>query len=181
MIEFQLFTPDSGVLVNGIPFQAVNVEHARVMGVEVSAIANGKIFGVPLNFLIGYSYLHPENLDYNPDIPNSVKILKYRIQHSAKADVQTNYKGFTVGLSAFYNSFMKNIDEGAIGALKVVKDFRKTHNKGDFVMDIRAGYSYKEKATFMFLVKNILNREYALRPALIEPPRNFTFQVGYNF
>ncbi len=181
MIEFQLFTPDSGVVVNGIPFQAVNVEHARIMGVELSAVANGKIFGIPLNFLIGYSYLHPENLDYNPDDPNSVKILKYRIQHSAKADIQTNYKGFTVGLSAFYNSFIKNVDKGAIGALSVVRDFRKTHNKGDFVMDIRAGYSYKEKATFMFICKNILNTEYTLRPALIEAPRNYTFQVGYNF
>jgi outer membrane cobalamin receptor len=48
-------------------------------------------------------------------------------------------------------------------------------------MDIRAGYSYKEKATFMFICKNILNTEYTLRPALIEAPRNYTFQVGYNF
>lgn len=181
MIEFQLFTPDSGVPVHGIPFQASNIGHARVLGCEVSAVANGKIFGVPLNFLLGYSYLYPENLDYNPADPTSVKILKYRIQHSAKADIQTNYKGVTVGISAFLNSFMKNIDGGGIGALKVVKDFRTTHNHPDFVMDIRAGYSYKEKATFMFICKNILNTEYMLRPALIEAPRNFTFQVGYNF
>ena len=180
MIEFNGFTPDSGVPVVGLPFHAVNVEHARIMGVEVSAVANGKIFGIPLNFLIGYSYLYPENLDYNPADPTSVKILKYRIQHSAKADIQTNYKGFTVGISAFYNSYMKNIDT-KIGSLKVVQDFRKSHNKGDFVMDVRAGYSYKEKATFMFICKNVGNREYTLRPGLIEAPRNFTFQVGYNF
>lgn len=181
MITFQIFTPDSGVAVNGIPFQAVNIGHARIMGCEVSAVANGKIFGVPLNFLLGYSYLYPENLDYNPADPASVKILKYRIQHSAKADIQTNYKGATLGISAFLNSFMKNIDEGGVGALKVVKDFRATHQKAYFVMDVRAGYSYKEKATFMFICKNILNTEYMLRPALIEAPRNFTFQVGYNF
>ncbi len=180
MIEFQGFQPDSGVPYMGIPFQAINVEHARVMGVEISAVANGKIFGVPLNFLIGYSYLYPQNLDYNPADSTSIKILKYRIQHSAKADIQTNYKGFTVGVSAFYNSFMKNIDNN-IGTLKMVKDFRRLHSKGDFVMDIRAGYSYKEKATFMFICKNVLNTEYTLRPGLIEAPRNFTFQVGYNF
>lgn len=180
MIEFYGFEPDSGVVTVGLPFKAVNVEHARVVGVELSAIANGKIFGVPLNFLIGYSYLYPQNLDYDPNNPASVKILKYRIQHSAKADIQTNYKGFTVGISAFYNSFMKNIDN-KIGALKVVNDFRAAHNKGDFVMDVRAGYSFKEKATFMFICKNIFNREYTLRPGLIEPPRNFTFQVGYSF
>lgn len=180
MIEFQGFQPDSGIPYVGIPFQGINVEHARVMGVEVSAVANGKIFGVPLNFLIGYSYLHPENLDYNPNDSTSIKILKYRIQHSAKADIQTNYKGFTVGLSAFYNSFIKNVDNN-LGSLKVVKEFRELHKKGDFVMDVRAGYSYKDKATFMFICKNILNTEYTLRPGLIEAPRNFTFQVGYNF
>ncbi len=181
MIEFQLYDVPAGITAVGIPFQAVNIGNARILGCELSAVANGKIFGVPLNFLIGYSYLDPENLNYDPSNPKSVKILKYRIQHSAKADIQTNYKGVTVGISAFFNSFMKNIDEGGIGALKVVKDFRAAHNKGDFVMDIRAGYSYKEKATFMFICKNILNREYMLRPALIEAPRNFTFQVGYSF
>ncbi|HLP22071.1 MAG TPA: TonB-dependent receptor, partial [Chitinophagales bacterium] len=180
MIEFTGFDPDSGIIYTGLPFKAVNVEQARIMGVEVSAVANGKIFGVPLNFLIGYSYLYPRNLNYNPSDPSSVEILKYRIQHSAKADIQTNYKGLTLGISAFFNSFIKNIDD-KIGALKVVNDFRKSHNKGDFVMDVRAGYSYKEKATFMFICKNITNTEYTLRPGLIEPPRNFTFQVGYSF
>jgi outer membrane receptor protein involved in Fe transport len=180
MIEFNGFTPDSGTAITGIPFHAINIDRTRVMGLEVSAVANGKIFGVPLNFLIGYSYLYPENLGYNPADPNSVKILKYRIQHSAKADIQTNYKGFTLGVSAFFNSFMKNVDEN-LGSLGVVKKFRASHNKGDFVMDLRAGYSYKEKATFMFICKNIANREYTLRPGLIEAPRNYTFQVGYNF
>ena len=189
MIEFEAAdqsTVDSAVWANrhGIIFRAQNIDNARIMGVEFSTIANGKIFGVPLNFLIGYTYLDPENLDYNrnnPNDPNNPKILKYRIQHSAKADVQTNYKGFTVGISAFYNSFMKNVDASQLGALAVVGEFRSTHNKGDFVMDVRAGYSYKEKATFMFICKNTLNTEYTLRPALPEAPRNYTFQVGYNF
>ncbi len=76
---------------------------------------------------------------------------------------------------------MKEIDNVGVGALGVVRKFRATHNKGDFVMDLRAGYNYKEKFTFMFICKNILNTEYTLRPALIEAPRNYTFQVGYNF
>lgn len=184
MIEFQLYDklPDS-LLANaiGIPFQAQNITDARIMGVEFSAIANGKIFGVPLNFLIGYSFIDPRNLSYDPTNPASVKILKYRIQHSAKADIQANYKGFTFGTSMFFNSFMKNIDNVGIGALGVVSKFRAAHNKGDFVMDVRAGYSYKDKFLFNFICKNVFNKEYMLRPALIEAPRNFTFQVGYNF
>lgn len=184
MIEFQLYQniPDS--LLNssiGIPFQAQNVTDARIMGVEVSAVANGKIFGVPLNFIVGYSYLDPRNLSYDPSNPSSTKILKYRIQHSFKADIQTTYKSVMLGVNMFYNSFMKEIDNVGVGALGVVSQFRKTHNKGDFVMDIRAGYNYKDKFTFNFICKNVLNTEYMLRPALIEAPRNYTFQVGYLF
>ncbi|MDB5282495.1 MAG: putative vitamin receptor precursor, partial [Bacteroidota bacterium] len=97
MIEFEAVDqntlPDSiRQGLHGIPFRAQNIDNARIMGVEFSTIANGKIFGVPLNFLIGYTYLDPENLDYNksnPSDPNNPKILKYRIQHSAKADIQT--------------------------------------------------------------------------------------------
>ncbi len=184
MIEFQLYNniPDSiQPFVMGVPFQATNVTDARIMGVEISAIANGKIFGVPLNFIVGYSYLDPRNLSYDPNDPNSTKILKYRIQHSFKADVQSTYKSVMLGINMFYNSFMKEVDQVGVGALPVVNGFRKTHNKGDFVMDIRAGYNYKDKFTFNFICKNVLNTEYMLRPALIEAPRNYTFQVGYNF
>lgn len=185
MIEFQAINYDDLAdsikpYVLGIPFKALNVTDARIWGVELSAVANGQIFGVPLNFLIGYSYLDPRNLD-SVRAGSPTTTLKYRVQHSFKIDAQTTYKGVIVGVSAFYNSFMKEIDAVGIGALKVVSDFRKTHNKGYFVMDIRAGYNYKDKFLFNFIVKNILNTEYMLRPALIEPPRNYTFQVGYNF
>ncbi|MDW8420143.1 MAG: TonB-dependent receptor, partial [Chitinophagales bacterium] len=184
MIEFQLYDnlPDS-LLINsiGIPFRAENITDARIMGVEFSAVANGKIFNVPLNFIIGYTYIDPRNLSHNPNDPNSVSILKYRIQHSAKADVQANFRGFTLGTSMFFNSFMKNIDNVGVGVLNVVNKFRATHNKGDFVIDIRTGYNYKDKFIFNFICKNIFNREYMLRPALIEAPRNYTFQIGYNF
>lgn len=183
MIDFQVnfdFPADDPPL-RGIPFKAQNVLNARVVGLELSAVANGKIFNIPLNFLVGYSYLVPENLDYNPKDSSSVRILKYRIQHSFKADFQVAYKGATLGASCFYNSFMKEVDKLGVGALKVVNQFRATHNKGDFVLDLRAGYNYKEKFTFNFIVKNVINTEYTLRPALIEAPRNYAFQVGYNF
>jgi outer membrane receptor protein involved in Fe transport len=171
-------------VLNGIPFQAQNVDNARIPGVEVSAMGNGKIFGVPLSFLIGYTYIYPQNMDYNPSLPavdGSFPLLKYRIQHTVKADMQSNYKGLTVGITAFYGSDMKYIDPGSVGALQVVQDFRDSHMKGEFVMDVRAGYTYKEKASFMFICKNITNTEYMLQPGIIDPPRNYTFQLGYNF
>ena len=184
LIEFESYNaPDSFILGGhiGIPFQAQNIDNARIWGAEFSAVANGKIFGVPLNFLIGYTYVDPQNLDYNPKVIGSTPILKYRVQHSAKADAQSIYKGITVGLTAFYGSFVKYIDNGTTGALEVLQAFRATHDKGEFVLDIRAGYTYKEKASFMFICKNVANTEYMLQPGVIDAPRNYGFQVGYNF
>jgi iron complex outermembrane receptor protein len=187
LIEFEGYKPPDSLAysryLTGIPFQAQNIDNARIWGAEFSAVANGKIFGVPLNFLIGYTYVDPQNLDYNKadPAPNSTPLLKYRIQHSAKADAQFNWKGLTAGLTAFYGSFIKYIDNGTLGALQVIEQFRETHDKGEFVMDVRAGYTYKEKASFMFICKNVANTEYMLEPGVIDAPRNYGFQVGYNF
>jgi iron complex outermembrane receptor protein len=182
MIEFEAYNNyPSYVQVVGIPFQAQNIDNARIAGTEFSTVANGSIFGVPLTFLIGYTYTYPQNLSYNPSDPNSTPLLKYRIQHNVKADIQSNYKGAVLGISAFYGSFMKYIDNAQLGALDVIREFRLLHPNGEFVMDVRAGYNYHDKATFMFICKNVLNTEYMLQPGIVEAPRNFTFQVGYNF
>jgi len=189
LIEFESFTPPDSFYTNphaniGIPFRAQNIDNARILGVEFSAMGNGKIFGVPLSFLIGYTYIDPQNMDYNPNLPlsaGSTPLLKYRTQHTAKADIQSNYKGLTVGITAFYGSFVKYIDNASAGALAVVERFRETHDKGEFVVDVRAGYTYKEKASFMFICKNVANTEYMLQPGIIDAPRNYAFQVGYNF
>ena len=189
LIEFEGYTPADSFIYNpkstvALAFQAQNVDNARILGVEFSAVANGQIFGVPLSFLIGYTYVDPQNLDYNAAtaaVTGETPLLKYRVQHSAKADAQCNYKGLTLGLTGFYGSFMKYIDAGSTGALQVFQDFRNTHHKGEFVLDIRAGYTYKEKASFMFICKNVANTEYMLMPGVIDAPRNYGFQVGYNF
>ena len=189
LIEFESFTPPDSFYTNphaniGIPFRAQNIDNARILGVEFSAMGNGKIFGVPLSFLIGYTYIDPQNMDYNPNLPpsaGSTPLLKYLTQHTAKADIQSNYKGLTVGITAFYGSFVKYIDNASAGALAVVERFRETHDKGEFVVDVRAGYTYKEKASFMFICKNVANTEYMLQPGIIDAPRNYAFQVGYNF
>jgi outer membrane cobalamin receptor len=177
MIEFQ------GDTNNALAFKARNVPAVRILGTEISATGNGKIYGVPLNFIIGYTYLNPVNLSYNPD-PNSFldyKILKYRIEHSFKADISSQYKGFNFGIRCLFNSFMKEVDRVGVATLKQVRLFRENHNKGDFIMDVRAGYSWKDKVSFNLIAKNVTNREYTQRPGLVEAPRNYTFQVGYQF
>jgi iron complex outermembrane receptor protein len=181
MIEFQGADP-AKFPGAGLAFQATNVPSARIVGAEISTIGSGKIYNVPLNFIIGYTYINPINLAYNPDsFGLDYKILKYRIEHSFKADVSANIKGFNIGMRCFFNSFMKELDKVGVGALESIKNFREKHNKGDFVMDLRLGYSYKDKISFNVIAKNITNTEYTLRPGLPEAPRNYTFQVGYQF
>ncbi|MBX2903966.1 MAG: TonB-dependent receptor [Chitinophagales bacterium] len=181
MIEFQGADP-SKFPGAGLAFQATNVPAARIVGAEISTIGSGKIYSVPLNFIVGYTFINPINLAYNADsFGLDYKILKYRIEHSFKADVSANIKGVNVGVRCFYNSFIKEIDKIGVGALPSINNFRAKHDKGDFVMDVRVGYSYKDKLSFNVIAKNVTNAEYTLRPGLIEAPRNYTFQVGYQF
>ena len=110
-IEFKINQDQNG----GIFFRAENVAKlARVSGFEVSALGQGKLFGVPLNFLAGYTFTSPIDFE-KKDNPRNFKysqyILDYRNLHSFKADVEASYKSFTVGFATLYNSNMVNIPD----------------------------------------------------------------------
>ncbi|MGB1031808.1 MAG: hypothetical protein ACPGWM_04300, partial [Flavobacteriales bacterium] len=111
-------------------------------------------------------------------------ILKYRLQHLVRADVEAVRKGFSIGVSVRYNSRMQNIDnafllleEQGLVSWGLV-DWRAEHQTGDIVFDARVGYTYKDKHKLMFIVANLMNREYAIRPLAIEPPRLTTIQYS---
>jgi outer membrane receptor protein involved in Fe transport len=162
--------------------QAQNVSHAQIWGVEVSAIGTGSIFGVPLNFLLGYNYMDPRNLDYNPndrsgDV-NSTPYLYYRMKHSAKADIQTTYKRIIIGFTAVYIGHLQQIDP-LIQSLSSIQSWLNAHGgSGDVVLDARVGYS-KNRLTATLIGKNLANRAYTLRPGFVEAPASLTFQVTY--
>ena len=158
--------------------QAHNVSDAQIWGIEVSAIGTGAIFGVPLNFLIGYNYMNPRNLRPNPNDPSG-KYLNYRMEHSAKADIQTVYKGVIIGFTAVYMGSIRILDQ--IGSLPQIKDWQNAHTGGNVILDARLGYNYKDKFAATFIVKNITNREYTLRPGFVEPPTNLTLQLTYHW
>lgn len=174
--------------------KAVNTERALIYGVDVSTIGTGKIFGVPLNFLIGYTYMDPLDLNgvdaYNtakdeaiknntamPD-PN-MKYLSFRMKHSGKADIQVEPKSVIVGITGTLTSQMLNI--GDFNKLTPIRKWRESHTSADFVLDARLGYNWKDKITATAIVKNILNHEYTQRPGYVEPPRNYTLLLTYSF
>jgi iron complex outermembrane receptor protein len=187
LIEFVATQNVSNRIINQYPAyqygpfeQAQNTPHAQIWGIEASAIGTGAIFGVPLNFLLGYNYMNPKNLDYNPKVAGSHEFLYYRMRHSAKADIQTTYKGLIVGVTAVYIGHIMQLDQ--IADVSKIADWTATHSlKGDFVFDARVGYNFKDRITATLIGKNITNHAYTLRPGFIEPPANLTLQVTYHW
>ena len=131
----------------------------------------------------------------NPDS----EILKYRYRHIAKLDLQLSRNQWTLGAHIHYNSFMENVDNlfesGAFNAEVLdiftfadanifdtgIKKSRTKLTSGDFITDMRISYRFKEILTFQFLVENIFNREYQIRPASIGAPRLYSIKLTTQF
>ena len=149
--------------------------------------------------MMAYTYVNPVLL--NPDsiilanISGNTNTLKYRNRHMFKFDMEHNYKKIIVGSTVLYNSFMQNIDEvfqntkptqnipGVFFELGTqlpssINTFRTKYNKGSFIWDVRLAYQLNKQTRLAFVAKNILNKVYAERPALIAAPRNFTLQLS---
>jgi iron complex outermembrane receptor protein len=110
---------------------------------------------------------------------NSNNILKYRMQHLIRIDVGATKGKINSGISFRANSHMQNIDK-AFSQLENyfptefnpgINSWRANHTKGDYVFDARIGYTFSDKHRIAFIVNNVLNREYAIRPLAIEEPR----------
>ena len=194
----------------GLGFKSVNVGETRISGLELSISGQGKINpNLTINVIAGYTYMNPISLDlddayaYEVDIQGTDTIylgdpityrssssdstmLKYRYKHIAKADLEIVYKGFSLGGSFRYNSFMKNIDliftqsiieSDAIG-ITGINESREKFKNGDLIIDLRAGYQMTKTARLGLIVNNLLNREYMSRPANMMMPRTFAMQLA---
>ena len=164
--------------------QAQNQDNARIAGIELSALGQGKLFGYPFTFLAGYTFMQPVLL--NPDssrmayFPDTYQYINYRNKHSFKADIEATVKKFSFGFSTNYTSFMINLPVTTNSVPGVVQ-YRKRNPKGEWVFDSRVKYNFTEKTNLSFVVKNVFNNEYTTRPGILEPPRNYTIQFQHQF
>ena len=110
----------------GIGAQFVNVNHARIYGVEVSTAGHVAIQkDMDLRYSIGYTYTEPEDMDNDKRIEeektytdplqmrnksNDSKYLKYRNKHSFKATLDYQYKWFSLGMNMSYRSKILAVD-----------------------------------------------------------------------
>lgn len=205
MMEFTfgLYNPP-GVTptLDWLGFQAQNAEAARITGLEFSFNSAGKIGEWEIVSLIGYTYMNPISLNADSTYiygttgiggfsDTSTRMLKYRFNHLAKADIEANYKKLSFGVSCRYNSFMRNIDgvfmqdldptPGELYILPGLRAYREVYNKGNLVFDARFGYRVNDNYRVGFMVNNILNSETTSRPGDIQAPRNFIIQLQMKF
>lgn len=206
-IEFN-FTSIPGIGPGGSSapgFISINTGKARIAGIDFSLMGGGK-FGKnwTLNVLAGYNWSLPQSLtpnyDYKLDTASGLpltylnsstdttnNILKYRFQHTVKVDAEVTYKFISFGASIRYNSFMQNIDKAFITLhtlLNVVPDiqkFRDNHNQGDWVLDMRLAVQISKSSKLSFIINNVANRVYSMRPGKVEAPRSFIVQYNYQF
>lgn len=191
--------------------RAINISNAKIAGYELSISGKGTIGPVGIQLLAGYNYTWPgqDNVDssgrrtykvgqflkdmfvYNfkragAEIQDNM--LDFRIRHLVRGDIELSYwKCYLGGTISYVSQPEKLPDLFKAASAAFFKDsealikYGNKHAKGDFVLDLRAGVKIKETMTLGFIIKNVTNRIYALRPGKIENLRNFTFQFRYNF
>ncbi|MDF2438780.1 MAG: hypothetical protein K0Q95_3156 [Bacteroidota bacterium] len=173
----------------GLGFQSQNVGNTRITGFEISIMGEGKLGPISTSALMGYTYINPIQTDFveatdTAKATTRKNILKYRYQHTAKADIELGYKKVSFGVSCRYNSFMENIDrffEEKLSGIDGIKDYRRNHNDGDIVFDGRIGLQVNKITKVGFIVNNVFNHEYMGRPADMQPPRTYALQVALKF
>ena len=128
--------------------------------------------------------------------------LKYRIQHTVKLDIAfTFWKKLGLNIAFSYYSSMKNVDNmfftmdsknmenskavrdfwANMGSLPFTgyKNYFDRHKYGSFVLDLSISYNILPNLKASFVIKNVLNNEYTLRPMYVEAPRSFNVQFVY--
>jgi iron complex outermembrane receptor protein len=137
----------------------------------------------------GFNELSYQNTSINPE----KNILKYRFLHTLKADIELNVKSYSVGFSMKYFSKIENLDKSIAELEKYTKttggsiqpieymDYYYNHNNGNFILDFRVSYKFKNLHKISLVSDNVLNRWYSLRPLKAEEMRKIILQYSLTF
>ena len=183
MIEFSFLSDPLG-------FKPINVGNTRINGGEISLNGQFNLGEINFNVLTGYTFIDPKylNFDEREEIRNNIStdrnVLKYRSQHAFKIDLRCNWKWLRSGVSLQANSHQVNIDRrletpfDGVDLFKI-RAFRETNNNGYQLLEFRFGAEY-QGIGLNVIMSNALNQNYAIRPGLLEAPRNLTVRIDYN-
>lgn len=185
-------------------FKSKNVGNTRVAGAELSLLGQFNVGDVKFQYLGGINYALPMR-KYNIEgadttemsvstyldhfVKNIFKtqdealseIMYFRNLRTAKFDLQGTYGKFTLGYGLNYQSLMERINGELLLFVPDITTYMSEHEKGDMYADARLEFQMNEHVRFSFVVKNVHNHFYYIRPALAEAPRNYTLTVNYKF
>lgn len=168
-----------------VGFQSQNVGDISISGFEFNVAGEVDVFGQRINLLAGYTFLEPKYLDISEAFENTISqpipadedplFLKYRNRHNAKGDVELNIGGMSMGFTFNYSSPTVTIDQ-FLENLNEIKQYREFNSDGYTKMDARISYTY-DRYKLAALVENLSNKEYMVRPGILEAPRNFSLRL----
>lgn len=130
------------------------------------------------------------NFEKIPTTPGSDTgtLLPLAVRHLVHADIELTYWKMLLGTTISYYSVSDAVPElfqlvaaNIMGNANALNDYLAQHAHGDATADIRVGYKHNDHFYVGFIVKNVANRFYELRPGLPEPTRNYTVQFRYSF
>ena len=172
---------------NNLGFQSVNVGSTDIKGYEISLIGQSEILGIPVNILCGYTRVNPKyqefeegTLVYNSitaPIGESEKInfLKYRSRHNFKIDLEAMKGPLALGIAWIYVSEVVTMD-ALLSNYSQIQLYREAKPGGYHKLDFRSSFSHGPYKLSV-LVNNALNKEYTVRPGLLEAPRNISLRI----
>ena len=123
-------------------------------------------------------------------------IMLYRSLHTARFDIEFYFNKLTLGFVANYNGHIHNIDgifEGEGQWAELIEtlngqpiipgfeEYRAANTDGFWVFDARLAYHLNEQHHLHFVVTNVTNKEYALRPGRMNPLRMFNVKYQMEF
>lgn len=199
---------NSGSGLEDFGFRSINIGSTEIPGVEASLALEVTLSQeASLRWMGGVTWMQPRPLDSNfvydtypalfpwqPDVELSYSstssnpesgILKYRYQWLFKSDLQLDYRRFSVGTSIRYNDFMQNVDGIFLDPIfsqfiPGVEASRENNQNGDWLVDLRVKYAVNHSVSVSFIVNNLTNLEYYVRPALAGQMRSFVLQIRYS-
>jgi outer membrane receptor protein involved in Fe transport len=188
MLEFNLV---------GFGFSSQNVGQTDISGAEITLLGKGKLLGIPLGMLTGYTLIDPNfltwdprpiepgstptlgQLNYNNSSEKGDNVLKYRSRHTFKFDLETQWPAFNFGIETFYASHLAAIDFIFLAIVPGLRQYREENNQGFLVNNLRTSYQFNHKFKLSLFLNNMFNEDYTVRPGLMESPRNIQLRIDW--
>lgn len=187
-----------------IGFYPTNVDEALITGYEMSWQGKGRIGQFVLTPQVGYTFTFPVDRqkfeasgdDYRQAFVRSFSsmvdssamdyLLYMRSRHLVNGDVQIDFRKWSGGMSVYYGSFPEAFQpefEGVVDLLSrdgsSLREYGLERLDGDLVWDARLAYEVNDQLRVNFIVRNLTNELYGMRPSRPEPVRNFTLQLNF--